>query len=146
MVGDTKDWFFSMIGAAFSTNDCEPYVQRVYSADKQSHFSKDGEASGTYTTVTFKKGSLENIFGHRKTSATSGIFGEDAGYLKLTRQEIGNLKGSSQDLIRDKLGPPLAIYEYKASRTLHYFRSPSGSNYRQRIVGLDDEGDRKSVV
>ena len=62
-MGDPEPSVTSKLGAPFSTNDCEPYVCWVYSADKQPDFRKDGTPSGRYTTVTFKKGAVDSITG-----------------------------------------------------------------------------------
>jgi len=139
-IGDTKERVISLLGAAFSTNDSEPYMEWIYSGDKQPRFSKDGEGSGTFTTVKFKQGSVDNIWGQRKDSATSFTMGQGVGFLQMADEEFDKLKGASQDKVRQKFGAPMAIYEYKASKLLWYSRSPSSSNYHQRMLGLDEQG------
>ena len=140
-IGDTQKSVISRLGPAFDTNECEPYVQWIYSADKQSHFQQEGEASGTYTMVRFQKGAVVEISGVTVRSSTlisrTMTFGEGSGYLKLTHENIEALKGASQDLVKEKLGAPHAVYESKSRQIFSYSRSPSGGNYRLRQIEFD---------
>src|SRR5438132_420810 len=93
-MGDAEKVVMAQLGAALGTNDCEPYVEWVYSAEKQPRFAQLGEPSGTYTTVTFKKGKVDRTDGITVTRSTltSRTMVLDGGFLKLTRQEINALK------------------------------------------------------
>ena len=140
-LGDTEQQVLSLISAPFSTDVNEPYIAWIYSADRQTHFSTDGEGSGTYTTVRFNAvGQMASISGQRQMSVNTFTFGDGLGYLSLTKEQIERLKGSTQDEIRQKLGSPKAVYEFKASKVLHYSRSPSSSHYHFRALGLDNDG------
>jgi len=140
-IGDSEQQVQSLLGAPLSTYDSEPYVEWIYSADGQKRFSTNGEGSGTFTTVRFNAaGSVSSISGRRQTSANSFTLGEGQNSLNLTGEQIKGLKGSTQDEIRRKFGPPKAVYEYKASKVLSYSRSPSSANYHLRSVGLDSVG------
>ena len=65
-----------------------------------------------------------------------------AGGTKLEREGLllAKREGNTQDEIRQTLGPPLAVYEHKATKVLWYSQSPSSSNYHLRNVGVDKDG------
>jgi outer membrane protein assembly factor BamE (lipoprotein component of BamABCDE complex) len=139
--GDTEDRVRSLLGPPLSTDVSEPYVEWIYSAKEQKHFAASGEGSGTFTTVHFNAaGQVTSVFGQMKTSANTYNFGEGQGYLSLTKDKVAQLKGKTQDEARQALGPPKAVYDYKASRLLRYSRSPSSSHYHLRVIGLDQDG------
>jgi hypothetical protein len=146
-IGETAERVLSRIGQPFSTNDTEPYVEWIYSGNRQPHFSDEGIGSGTNTIVTFKHGLVDNINGQSEESSTSGLtstvtisIGPGSGYLKLTADDVTRLKGATEDQIRKRFGPPTGLYEFKASHTWRYSRPSSKSNYYLRVVGFDDEG------
>ena len=66
--------------------------------------------------------------------------GAGEGFLKLTKEQLKQLEGKSPDEVKAQFGPPAATYEEKASKVLRYSRSPSSSNYRLRVIGLDSQG------
>jgi hypothetical protein len=137
----TEESVLSALGAPLSSEASEPYVEWIYSADRQPYFSDHGVASGTYTTVTFDRNArVKHISGGRKTSANTFLFGEGHNSLNLTGDDIERLKGTSQARIKEKFGSPQAIHEYKASKELSYSRSPSSSNYHLRKLGMDENG------
>ena len=139
-LGDTEQRVQSLIGAPFSSNTCEPYVSWAYSQNKQSSFADNGRASGTCTTVTFRRGEVTDIFGQRQVSYNMFTLGDGQGFLPLTQAEITKLKGQSPDQIKQRFGAPQATYENKACKVLRYSRSPSSSSYRMRVVDLDADG------
>lgn len=97
-LGYAEQVVLSSLGQPFSTEDTQPYVAWVYSADNQRRFSRTGEGSGTYTTVRFDADNrVVSINGAVQTSVNTFSFGEGLNYLKLTQAQINKLKGSSQD-------------------------------------------------
>ena len=58
----------------------------------------------------------------------------------MTHENIEALKAATQDLVKQKLGAPLAVYEFKATKYFAYSKSPSGGNYRLRHIGFDEAG------
>lgn len=140
-LGDTEQRVLALIGNPFTTNETEPFVEWIYSGEVQKQFAKHGTGEGTYTTLRFDAtGRVQSAFGQRQTSGNSITIGDGQNHLNLTKQQIQELKGSSQDEIRQKFGVPNAVYEYKATKLLSYSRSPSGSHYHLRMIGLDKDG------
>jgi len=139
-VGDTREQVTSLVGNPLSSYDTEPFVQWLYSGTPEPKFSHHGEASGTHTSFTFKNGLVENVTGQRRTSENSFVAGPGVGYLKLAAEDVEKLKGASPEAVKEKFGPPVATYEYKATKVLVYSRAASKSNYHLRMVGLDGQG------
>jgi outer membrane protein assembly factor BamE (lipoprotein component of BamABCDE complex) len=140
-IGATEESVLSRLGPPLASENSEPYIEWIYSSEKQPTFSENGVASGTYTTVTFdRRGQVKSVSGQRATSENNVSIGETQNYFGLTNHEIEILKGSSQDQVRQRFGSPAAVHECKASKVLAYSRSPSSSNYRLRKLGLDDQG------
>jgi len=142
-IGDKEQNVIVVLGIPFTTNYTEPYIDWVYSAKKQSHFSESGEAYGTHTLVRFKNGQADSISGHHETSCGIGqvtISLDNSGFLNLTEDQIHKLEGKTSDEIKKQFGEPTGVYEFKAARILRYSRSPSSSNYLERLIGLDAEG------
>jgi hypothetical protein len=139
-IGDSESSVIARIGLPFRTNECEAYVEWIYSADKQPDYSETGVGEGTYTTIRFDDaGRAVSMVGMQQISARTGSFGDGANYLKLTEDDFEKLKGSTQSEIQKKFGPPVAVHDSSSVRILRYSRSPKSSHCRLRLVGLDKD-------
>ena len=140
-LGDSEQLVISALGPPFSTESTQPYLEWIYSADDQQRFLRTGEGSGTHTTIRFDSSNrVISINGMVQTSPGTFTFGDGLNYLKLTRAQIEQLTGSSQDDIKKQFGAPAAIYEDKTATFLRYSKSPSSANYHLRAVGVDKDG------
>ena len=139
-IGDSESSVLAQIGLPFRTNECESYVEWIYSADKQPDYSETGVGEKTYTTIRFDDaGGAVSMWGMQQIAAKHWRFGNGANYLKLTEADFEKLKGSTQSKIQKKFGPPMAVHDSRAVRILRYSRSPRSSHYRLRLVGLDKD-------
>jgi hypothetical protein len=141
-LGDTREAVVSRLGEPLCSHDSEPFQQWIFSADQQPSFAERGSGNGTYTTFTFDStGHVKSIFGQTTPTANTVRIGEGENYLKLKKEDIERLRGKTQDVIRTQFGPPVAVYDYKASKVLDYSRSPSSANYHLRKLGLNQHGN-----
>lgn len=140
-LGDSEQQVLATLGPPFSTEDTEPYQAWIYSDGNQRHFARDGEGRGTYTTFRFDSNEcVVAVNGMVQTSPSSFEFGDGLNYLKLSGAQIESLKGTAAGEIKRRFGPPVAVYEYQATKMLCYSRSPSSANYHLRIIGVDQHG------
>jgi hypothetical protein len=140
-LGDTREAVVSRLGEPLSSYDTEPYQQWIFSDDQQPSFSESGIGNGTYTTFTFdSSGRVKNVAGQTTPTGNTIRIGDGENFLKLKDDEKKGLLGKAEDAIRTRFGQPVAVYDYRASKVLHYSRSPSISNYHLRELGLDQNG------
>ena len=139
-LGDTRKTVALRIGDPLSSYDSEPFQQWIFSADQQRSFAEHGRGDGTYTIFTLDRtGRVKSISGQTMPSANTIRIGNGENFLKLKKEDILGRIGSTTDDIKKEFGTPVAVYDYKASKVLQYSRSPSGSNYHLRKLGLDEE-------
>ncbi len=140
-IGDSYETVLSKLGKPLSFSDNETYENWIYSVEQQSEYSKNGHGKGTFTTFTFDEtGKVKAVSGQIAVSSFKTCYGDGQNYLKLTNDDINELCGKSKGEILKQFHSPAAVYNYKAAEVLTYSRSPSGSNYHLRSIGMDSAG------
>lgn len=159
-IGQTVEDVESKLGKPLRSKTNVPLSRWLYAPE----VPKDFESNGHYPSmekecnvITFDK---DGVFleSHGQSAGTidrpdrdgnvmiiSGLMSPDGvtpGPLGITRQvrdELKNTKISSTAFL-ERFGPPQAKYITRAVKWMVYSHSPSGGDYRQRMVGIDEDG------
>lgn len=70
-------------------------------------------------------------------------FGDGVNALALDNADIEQLKldQATYEQVQERFGKPRATYTSRAVKWLRYSHSPTSSNYRLRMIAIDDDGN-----
>ncbi len=149
-IGDTEASAKAAIGAPLAGHPSEAYILWIYSSKPQPDFASLGHSDPLteFTIFDFElDGTLKGAIGQLiptppKGNLYTSAIGDGQNSLSLSDAAIKALVtvGTTTADIEAKHGKPTAIYHSPTVRWLVYSRSPSGSNYVLRWVGIDKSG------
>ena len=153
-LGTTETQALDTLGEPLEEWPSVPYTAWLYAPDPELEFNDQGTVEAvnpSYTQFLFDaEGILTDVIGQVATGGRSNgfstsftaMFGPGVNTLNISAQEIDALKqsGANQALMEERYGAPQSTHEHRVVRWLRYTRSPTGSNYRQRAVGIDKDG------
>jgi hypothetical protein len=150
-VGDPESRVTNLLGAPLSVYTNEIWTGWVYAGAPLPDYAATGEigmdASATWFVFT-PAGRVISVDGQLSAPGSQGSFsstrsistGPGMNFLKLSPEQIADLKGKTRAEIEAKFGKPTAVRESRAARRFFYSDSPSSANYRQRVIGIDADG------
>jgi hypothetical protein len=152
LVGDTRRTVEARLGPPLARIESEPSEDWVYAAPGHQGFEEDGGIRGTFSLFSFgPDGTVVSTIGQTELSRSmSGFRGRwDGGYLGGSAESLAACKGLTRQEIETRYGaPPIRIVN-AVTEWMVYSRSPKGSHYRLRQVGIDANGivvEKKSYL
>lgn len=152
-LGDAEASVTSALGAPLRVDRATAHTRWLYTAKPDSDFASSGEVKGsvTNTVLSFDKdgyfqGADGEISNGTNTvgliTTTSGTIGDGQNFLGLTNAEIVKLRDASatEADLRVRFGAPRETFTSQVTRWLCYSRSPGGTHYYIRMIGLDATG------
>lgn len=159
-IGETIESVETKLGIPLNVKPATPYTLWLYAPTEYPEFSDHGaypSIDRACNVITFDgdgvfrqahgqlAGNVSQAKENGNVLVTSGQFsldGTSPGPLGITNEMSKRWKEdkASRDEIRKRFGEPRAKYVTRATKWLVYSRSPSGGDYRKRMVGIDDKG------
>jgi hypothetical protein len=144
VIGDTRRTVEARLGPPLSTATSEPSEDWIYAAPGHPGFEEDGGIKGTFSLFSFgPNGTVVSTLGQTELSRSmSGFDGRwDGGYLGGSAESLAACKGLTREQLEARFGMPLIRVANAATAWLIYSRSPHGSHYRLREIGIDAKGN-----
>lgn len=150
-VGDDEARVRELLGAPLSDWGTEPRLGWVYSDGRIPAYEERGFLPGrrSFTEFSFgPSGTVRQVFGQIHKAEESGFlstsnsisFGAGQNYLGLSDERIEELKGKTMAEIEALFGKPASTFRSDVVIWLQYSDSPTSTDYRQRLIGLDATG------
>ncbi|MBL8802726.1 MAG: hypothetical protein JNN27_12060 [Planctomycetes bacterium] len=151
-LGATYAEVTAALGPPLSEEPTEARVALLYASGPSDSFVRTGQVAElvSYTRFEFGdgerlsavSGQLATVTGLASAEIELDVSGNGRNHLKVDGSERERLIAAQSRPadIEARYGPPTATYRNDAVRWLKYSRSPSGSDYEQRWIGLDRDG------
>jgi hypothetical protein len=151
-IGATYAEVIAALGSPLSDDPKEPSFSMLYASGPSDSFARSSNVDEllSYTCFDFSgEEKLDRVFGQRAvaTGPSSAQIEMDfkpsgRNHLRIDEHEASRLIAarSTPADIEARYGRPTATYRNASVRWLKYSRSPSGSDYEQRWIGLDRDG------
>ena len=158
-IGDSEASVLNTLGVPLSEVNTKQFERWLYAKQSTPGFEKEGQypASISFVTVDFDEhGKFNGSFGQTVNGTTAGLAGVstsisfqmDGGNVLLTKEMIDKLKTdqATKKQIEMKLGKPRSVFKSHVKKWLIYSRSPGSNDYRQRKIGIDQDGKVSRII
>jgi len=142
-IGDTRHTVEARLGPPLASVASEPSEDWIYAAPGHRGFREDGGIEGTFSWFIFgPEGTVKSTFGQTELSRSlgSGSGRWDGGYLGGSAESLAACEGLTREQLEARFGAPHIRVANTATEWLIYSRSPNGSHYRLREIGIDANG------